>query len=69
MRHRTSTPTLCLPPPVCWEPCSGFHDDPFDGGTCGRCGWPPDDHDLTAAAVIVLGAPRCRDAVSLPRAS
>jgi hypothetical protein len=72
MRHRTNVHALCLAPPVRWEPCSGFHDDPADAGTCGRCGYPPDDHDPTAAPVTVLGplaASPWSDAVSLPRAS
>ena len=42
-------------PAVRWEPCAEFHDDADDGtteggGVCAGCGWPPDDHQLAAAA-------------------
>ena len=44
--------TMSSAPAVRWEPCSAFHHD-ADGeasGVCAGCGWPPDDHELLAAA-------------------
>jgi hypothetical protein len=35
---------------VRWEPCRAFLGDDADDGMCEACGWPSDDHELSAAA-------------------
>jgi hypothetical protein len=52
MTTTTLTTISASAPAVRWEPCRAFHDE-ADGdpsGVCGGCGWPPDDHELLAAA-------------------
>jgi hypothetical protein len=49
--HLEDAPTD-VAPPVRWEPCTAFHaDDVLDvGASCSGCGWPPEDHEVAAAA-------------------
>lgn len=35
---------------VRWEPCRAFLGARADDGMCEACGWPSDDHELSAAA-------------------